>query len=213
MVPSYHEDPDILLKCLETWRSEQPDEIIVVLDVADVEAYDRIVALGDDRIRPILFHHAGKRSALGVGIREARCELVCLVDSDTFWMPGLRAVQMPFEDSQVEAVSTQQNVYQRHTSVWRRIADWMVNLRYLDYVPVMGRAGAVPCVSGRTAVYRRSAVMPVLDKLENEFFRAGVASLATTAGSPGWSSPRATGQCTSPRLRRSRCFRLISGPS
>ena len=46
----------------------------------------------------------------------------------------------------------------------------MVNLRYLDYVPVMGRAGAVPCVSGRTAVYRRSAVMPVLDKLENEFF-------------------------------------------
>ncbi len=46
----------------------------------------------------------------------------------------------------------------------------MVNLRYLDYVPVMGRAGAVPCVSGRTAVYRRSAVMPVLEKLENEFF-------------------------------------------
>ena len=73
-----------------------------MLDVADVEAYDRIVALGDDRIRPILFHHAGKRSALGVGIREARCELVCLVDSDTFWMPGLlRAVKMPFEDSQV----------------------------------------------------------------------------------------------------------------
>jgi N-acetylglucosaminyltransferase len=171
VVPSYHEDPDILLKCLDTWRSEQPDEIIVVLDVADVEAYDRIVALGDDRIRPILFHHAGKRSALGVGIREARCELVCLVDSDTFWLPGLLgAVQMPFEDSQVGAVSTQQNVYQRHTSVWRRIADWMVDLRYLDYVPVMGRAGAVPCVSGRTAVYRRSAVMPVLDKLENEFF-------------------------------------------
>ena len=29
VVPSYHEDPDILLKCLDTWRSEQPDEIIV----------------------------------------------------------------------------------------------------------------------------------------------------------------------------------------
>ena len=36
VVPSYHEDPDILLECLETWRSQQPDEIIVVLDVADV---------------------------------------------------------------------------------------------------------------------------------------------------------------------------------
>jgi cellulose synthase/poly-beta-1,6-N-acetylglucosamine synthase-like glycosyltransferase len=46
----------------------------------------------------------------------------------------------------------------------------MVNLRYYDYVPAMGKVGAVPCLSGRTAVYRRSAVMPVLDKLENEYF-------------------------------------------
>jgi hyaluronan synthase len=34
----------------------------------------------------------------------------------------------------------------------------------------MGRAGAVACVSGRTGAYRRSAVMTVLDHLENEFF-------------------------------------------
>jgi cellulose synthase/poly-beta-1,6-N-acetylglucosamine synthase-like glycosyltransferase len=34
----------------------------------------------------------------------------------------------------------------------------------------MGRAGAVACVSGRTGVYRRAAVLPVLDNLENEFF-------------------------------------------
>lgn len=171
VVPSYHEDPDILMQALDTWRSQDPLEIIIVLDLADVEAYDRIVALGDARVRPILFHHVGKRSALGAGLREARGEIVCLVDSDTLWQPGLlRAVQMPFEDALVGAVSTQQNVYQRHTSVWRRIADWMVTLRYEDQVPAMGRAGAVPCVSGRTAVYRLEAVLPVLDRLENEFF-------------------------------------------
>jgi cellulose synthase/poly-beta-1,6-N-acetylglucosamine synthase-like glycosyltransferase len=171
VVPSYHEDPDILLDCLDTWRAQDPGEIIIVLDVQDLEAYDRIVALGDDRITPILYDHVGKRSALGVGIRAARNELLLLVDSDTRWTPGLlEAVQMPFEDPQVGAVSTQQNVYQRSTSVWRRIADWMVNLRYYDYVPAMGRAGAVPCVSGRTAVYRRRAVRAVLGQLENEFF-------------------------------------------
>ncbi|MFH5823942.1 glycosyltransferase [Georgenia sp. AZ-5] len=171
VVPSYHEDPDILLECLETWRAQSPDEIIVVLDVADLEAYDRITALGDPRVSAVLFHHVGKRSALGVGIRRARGEVVVLVDSDTQWCPGLlEAVQMPFADPRVGAVSTQQNVYQRETSVWRRIADWMVNLRYHDYVPAMGRVGAVPCVSGRTAVYRRSAILPLLDNLENEFF-------------------------------------------
>jgi N-acetylglucosaminyltransferase len=171
VVPSFHEDPDILIRCLESWQVQDPDEIIIVLDVADVETYDRIVAIGDERVRPILFEHAGKRSALGAGIRLARYELLVLTDSDTSWTPGLLVeVQKPFVDPAVGGVSTQQNVYARHTSVWRRIADWLVNLRYYNYVPAMGRAGAVPCISGRTAVYRKSAVLPVLDKLENEFF-------------------------------------------
>lgn len=171
VVPSYHEDPDILMRCLDSWRAQNPTEIIIVLDVADTDAYNRIVELDDDRVRPVLFHHAGKRSALGCGIRLATSELLVLVDSDTWWTPGLlEAVQMPFVDPEVGACSTQQNVYDRRSSVWRRVADWMVNLRYYDYVPAMGRAGAVPCVSGRTAVYRRDAVMPVLEHLENEFF-------------------------------------------
>jgi cellulose synthase/poly-beta-1,6-N-acetylglucosamine synthase-like glycosyltransferase len=171
VVPSFHEDPGILMDCLETWRAERPAEIIIVLDVRDLEAYDRIVALGDSRVRPVLYEHVGKRSALGAGLRMATSELVALVDSDTRWTPGLlKAVQMPFKDDRVGGVSTQQNVFQRDTSVWRRIADWMVNLRYYDYVPAMGKVGAVPCLSGRTAVYRRRAVMPVLDQLENEYF-------------------------------------------
>lgn len=171
VVPSFHEDPDILMMCVDTWRDQNPTEIIVVLDVKDVEAYNRLVALGDPRVKPVLFHHAGKRSALGCGIRLAVGEILVLVDSDTQWTPGLlEAVQMPFADPAVGGVSTQQNVYQRNSSVWRRIADWLVNLRYYDYVPAMGAAGAVPCISGRTAVYRREAVMPVLEHLENEFF-------------------------------------------
>jgi len=171
IVPSYHEDPDILMRCLDTWREQNPTEIIIVLDVMDTEAYDRIVALEDARIIPILFHHVGKRSALGVGVRRATSEVLVFVDSDTSWLPNLlENVQKPFIDPEVGGVSTQQNVYQRTSSIWRRVADWLVNLRYYNYVPAMGAAGAVPCLSGRTAAYRRSAVLPVLDNLENEFF-------------------------------------------
>lgn len=171
IVPSFHEDPDILMSCLASWRAQGPNEIIIVLDVADLEAYERVMALGDDTVKPILFHHVGKRSALGAGIRLAKYDVLVLTDSDTWWEPDLlRNVQMPFQDPIVGAVGTRQNVYQRDSSVWRRVADWLVNVRYLDYVPAMGKAGAVPCVSGRTAVYRRSAVLPVLEHLENEFF-------------------------------------------
>jgi N-acetylglucosaminyltransferase len=171
VVPSFHEDVPILMRCLESWRAQNPTEIIIVLDVADREAYDRIQALMDPRVKPVLFRHAGKRSALGVGIKAATSEVLVLVDSDTSWQPGLLdAVQMPFADPDVGAVSTQQNVYERRSNIWRRIADWLVNLRYYDYVPAMSRGGAVACVSGRTGAYRRAVVLPVLEHLENEFF-------------------------------------------
>jgi N-acetylglucosaminyltransferase len=173
VVPSYREDPAILAECLKTWRSEAPTEIIVVVDVADHECIGMLRAAEeyDARVRTIVFAHQGKRSALAVGIRAARCELVVLVDSDTRWLPGLiEAVQMPFRDAEVGGVGTQQNVYQRRTSIWRRIADWMVDLRYYDMVPAMGRKGGVACLSGRTAAYRREVITPLLPYLEHEFF-------------------------------------------
>jgi cellulose synthase/poly-beta-1,6-N-acetylglucosamine synthase-like glycosyltransferase len=143
----------------------------VVLDIQDREAGERLARRDDPRLRVIVFPHRGKRSALGVGIRAATGEVLVLCDSDTAWLPGLlSAVQMPFADPRVGAVSTRQNVYRPGWNVWRRVADWIIDLRYLDYVPATGRAGAVVCVSGRTAAYRRSAVLPVLEHLEHEFF-------------------------------------------
>lgn len=171
VVPSYHEDPDVLEACLDTWLAEDPDEVVIVLDVADAVAQHRLVARNDPRLQVIMFAHRGKRSALAVGIRAATAEVVVLTDSDTRWVPGLlAAVQMPFVDPMVGAVGTRQNVFEPNTSVWRRVADWIIDNRYLDYVPATGSAGAVVCVSGRTAAYRRSVVLKVLPHLEHEFF-------------------------------------------
>jgi hyaluronan synthase len=106
-----------------------------------------------------------------VGIKAARCEVIVLCDSDTSWEPGLlAAVVAPFEDPKVGGVGTRQNAYLPTTSAWRRVADWMIDIRYLDYVRAQSRAGAVACLSGRTAAFRRAAVLPVLDNLVDEFF-------------------------------------------
>jgi cellulose synthase/poly-beta-1,6-N-acetylglucosamine synthase-like glycosyltransferase len=171
VVPSFREDPEVLERCLDTWLAQSPTEVIVVLDVEDDEAYARLSARSNPQLKVMSFAHQGKRSALGVGIRAASGEIIVLCDSDTHWRPGLlRAVQMPFVDPAVGAVGTRQSVHLPYSSVWRRIADWIIDLRYLDYVPATSRAGAVVCVSGRTAAYRRAAVMPVLEHLEHEFF-------------------------------------------
>jgi hyaluronan synthase len=171
IVPAYREDPDIFERCLDSWLAENPTEVIVVPDVDDREVIRRMERRSDPRIRMIPFQHHGKRSALGVGIRAADGEIIILADSDTEWQPGLlAAVVAPFRDPSVGGVGTRQNAYLPRTSVWRRVADWMIDIRYLDYVPSQARAGAVACLSGRTAAYRRSAVLPVLGHLEHEFF-------------------------------------------
>ncbi|WP_352300257.1 glycosyltransferase [Kineosporia sp. NBRC 101731] len=171
VVPSFREDVEILRRCLATWLAQGPSELIVVPDIEDIDCIEMLNRVGDPRLRVLPFAHRGKRSALGVGIRAARGEVLVLTDSDTAWEPGLlAAVQMPFQDPRVGAVATQQKVYRRWSSMWRLVADWIIDLRYYDYVPAMGRVGGVICVSGRTGAYRRDAVMPVLENLEHEFF-------------------------------------------
>jgi cellulose synthase/poly-beta-1,6-N-acetylglucosamine synthase-like glycosyltransferase len=173
IIPAFREDPKIIIRCLDSWLSENPTEIIIVPDVEDTDVITELAAraVQDSRIRVVPFLHQGKRSALGVGIRAARCEILVLCDSDTSWEPGmLSALLAPFKDPMVGGAGTRQNVYQATTSVWRRVADWMIDVRYLDYVRAQGRAGAVACLSGRTAAYRRSVVLPVLEHLEDEFF-------------------------------------------
>jgi cellulose synthase/poly-beta-1,6-N-acetylglucosamine synthase-like glycosyltransferase len=173
VVPSYREDPEILDRCVRTWLAENPTEVIVVPDLEDVEVIQRLQhhAQSDPRLVVVPFRHRGKRSALGVGIRQASQEILVLSDSDTQWEPGLlAAVLAPFKNPKVGGVGTRQNAYRPKTSAWRRVADWMIDVRYLDYVRAQSRKGAVACLSGRTVAYRRSVVLPVLEHLENEFF-------------------------------------------
>jgi N-acetylglucosaminyltransferase len=214
VVPSFREDPAILMSCLKTWLAEDPSEVIIVVDIADIDCQVQLATVQDPRLKTIVFAHEGKRSALGVGIRVARSEIVVMSDSDTMWTGGLLAnVQMPFKDPEVGAVGTEQRVYQRTSSVWRRIADWMVCLRYNDYVPAMGRKGAVICVSGRTAAYRRSVIVPLLPNLEHEFF-LGRRCIAGDDGRLTWLvlAP-ATRPLTSALPWPCRCFPTLFAPS
>ncbi|HEX7134916.1 MAG TPA: glycosyltransferase [Iamia sp.] len=172
IVPVYQEDPAILTECLGTWLANEPDELIVVVDIDDHACRRALAGLDlPPSVRVIPFRHTGKRSALGVGIRAATGDIVVLSDSDTAWTPDLlRQVQMPFADPRVGGVGTRQSVAAPSTSIWRRVAAWILDLRYLDYVPALGARGSVPCLSGRTAAYRRSVVVPLLDDLEHERF-------------------------------------------
>ena len=67
-------------------------------------------------------------------------------------------------------VGTRQNVLSPDTFA-QRLFDIHLDNRYLEEIRFLAAAGdAITCISGRTAAYRRSAVVPVLGDLENETF-------------------------------------------
>ena len=171
VVPVYREDADVLERCLRTWVAEGPTEIILVVDDRDDLLLARLRRLSLPTVRVMPWRHTGKRGALGAGVRAATGEIVVFADSDTSWRPGLlAALQMPFVDPQVGGVGSRQHVYLPGSDVLRRVAYWLLNTRYLDYVPAMSRRGGVACLSGRTAAYRRSVITPLMPALEHEIF-------------------------------------------
>lgn len=173
VVPVYREDPLVLERSLASWLRNDPDEILLVVDHSEKEIIE--LAQGweerEPRLRTLVVVPPGKRHALCAGIRAARFPIVALTDSDTLWAENfLRTLLMGFADPTVGGVGCRQNVLEPGTSIWRRVADWMLDVRFLHYLPSMARKKAIPCISGRTAAYRRELVVPLLDELEFETF-------------------------------------------
>jgi hyaluronan synthase len=173
VVPVYREDPVVLERSLASWLRSEPDEVLLVIDHSERELIELARGWGaaDRRVQTLVVKPPGKRHALCVGVRAARFDVAVLTDSDTLWADGFLAqLLMGFADPSVAGVGCRQNVLEPRTSLWRRVADWMIDVRFLHYLPCMARRQAIPCISGRTAAYRRTAVLPVLDELEFETF-------------------------------------------
>jgi hyaluronan synthase len=168
ITPVYNEDPEIFEAAVRSWLRNHPTRIIAVIDVSDTAC--KAVA---ERypVDVIMTDIPGKRPALAQGIAAASTELVVLTDSDTIWADDvLDRVMQPFAEPKIAGVGTRQMVLRRD-SIWQRLADMYLSMRYDDEVPaqtVMGRA--VSCLSGRTAAYRRAVLQPLLGEFLNERF-------------------------------------------
>jgi hyaluronan synthase len=174
VVPVYREDPLVLERSLASWLRNEPDQILLVIDHSEHGLIERAKGWESacPTVRTIVVVPPGKRHALCVGIRAACHDVVVLTDSDTIWDEGfLRTLLMGFADPRVGGVGCRQNVLEPGTSLWRAVADWMLDVRFLHFLPCTARRLAIPCISGRTAAYRRKAVLPLLRDLEFEYFR------------------------------------------
>lgn len=167
VVPVYQEDPEIFATAIESWLANRVD-VILVVDVSD-KVCQEVAARYP--VRVLITDVPGKRDALRRGWRAADTELVALVDSDTIWAPDVAdEVCKPFADPRIGGVGTRQNVY-GSTGFLARITDMFLDHRYFDENASQSLLGqAVSCLSGRTAIYRRSLLLEIEDEFMHETF-------------------------------------------
>jgi hyaluronan synthase len=173
VTPVYDEDPEIFEYAVRSWlQNRHVVEVVCVIDTTDQRCLaiaERLAQTNPVRVLPTSV--PGKRPALRLGWEHAQTGLVALVDSDTIWAADVSdRVCEPFADRRIAGVGTRQNVYNPR-SFLQRVNDIYLDYRYFDEnaaQTVVGRA--VSCLSGRTAVYRRSFLMSIGDEFIDESF-------------------------------------------
>lgn len=173
VTPVYNENPKVFTQALDSWKKNNPAEIIAVIDHTDLTCIEIFKEFNKTFSGAVLIvtKIPGKRQALADGIKIAKSEITALVDSDTIWSEDVLTNGLPpFNDAKVAGVATYQSVLHPKTFA-QKIFDIQLTLRYRHEYPFLAAAGnALVCLSGRTAFYRHEVILPMIDDLVNEKF-------------------------------------------
>lgn len=184
IVPAFNEGPLVSKTLRSLAQSDYPADrmhIIVVDDGSTDDTWRHIRREArriGSRITALHFNeNRGKRWALWEGFRRGRSDVFVTVDSDSIVEPdALRALVGPLvRDKGVGAVAGNVGVLNDYGG----LIPQMLGVRYVmtfDYkraAQSMMGGGTVLCVAGALAAYRRSAVMPVLNRWLHQTYLGG----------------------------------------
>lgn len=171
ITPVYNEDPVLFKKALASWQQNYPDELIAVIDERDKSCIEVFREFASDKpwAKLIVTLMPGKRAALVKGILRAKSNIIALVDSDVIWAPTVKENSIaPFRDPTIGGIAVRQNAIES-SLIWQKIADMVWDQRnHLDWPSQAAMGKALTCLSGRTAVYRRKILLPLLNEFLNE---------------------------------------------
>jgi hyaluronan synthase len=178
IVPAFNEEDGIIgtiQSCLEVDYPRELLEVIVVNDGSNDRTWERILeakALWPEVYAVDLGRNYGKRGAMAEGIRRAKGDILCFVDSDSYLKPdAVIAIVQPFVDSRVGTVVG-------HAYVRNAMSNWITKMQQVRYYSAFRviksmeslLSGTVTCASGCCAAYRTSVILPLVDSWEFQTF-------------------------------------------
>jgi hyaluronan synthase len=161
-------------KCFAAHYPREKIEVIVINDgstdgtidiLRDLQRkYDRLVVVDWKENR-------GKRQGMAEGIRRAQGEIIVQLDSDSYIDPDtFRSLIRPFEHPEIGAVCAHADPANAETNWLTRMqaAYYFVSFRILKAAE--SAFMTVFCCSGCSSAYRRSVILPILDRWLAETF-------------------------------------------
>lgn len=160
--------------CLKSRYPADKLEVIVVDDGSTDKTWAVLSKLTsqETRLRAFQFpKNRGKRHAMALGTREAKGDILIFIDSDTFLEEeAIYRLVQPFADPRVGAVAGHTFVIVEENNPISK----MEAVRYYVSQRIMKAAesvfNVVTCCPGPLSGYRKAAVLPILDRWENQMF-------------------------------------------
>ncbi|MGF6969332.1 N-acetylglucosaminyltransferase [Paraburkholderia sp. WC7.3g] len=179
IVPCFNEQPRTLSACLKSIANQDYAGKLRVYVVDDGSAnLDAVRSVYDAHARDPRFNfitlpqNMGKRKAQIAAIRSSSGELVLNVDSDTTLAPDVvKKLVLTMRDATIGAAMGQLTASNRSDTWLTRLIDMEYWLACNEERAAQARFGAVMCCCGPCAMYRRSALLLLLDQYETQLFR------------------------------------------
>ena len=179
VVPAYNEGEAVartIDACLGLDYPPDKLEIVVVNDGSSDDTWAHMTKAAaryePGAVRCVdLGSNQGKRAAMAAGVRRTSAEILVFVDSDSLPAPdGVRRLVQSFAKPKVGAASGLTHVRNADCNVLTRMqqARYFISFQLLKTAESV--VGAVSCNPGCFSAYRRSAVLPVLDRWEHQRF-------------------------------------------
>lgn len=180
-----HNEQAVIEDCLRSMTAQTyPLTEVLVIDDASTDGTAEVLErlAGELPIRVIsLPVNVGKKKALAAGMLESMGDVFAFTDSDSTWAPDAveRCVAVLDNDPRIGAVSGHCRAMNAETNLLTRMQDSWYEGQFSIRKAFESYFGAVTCVSGPLAVFRREAIFNYIPAWQGDRFLGNEFRFAT----------------------------------
>jgi cellulose synthase/poly-beta-1,6-N-acetylglucosamine synthase-like glycosyltransferase len=175
-IVAVHNEETLIQQCVRSLLGQRyPNtEVIFVDDASTDRTPDILRSLSERENFRVIFldKNVGKKRALSAAVLECKGEIIAFSDSDSLWAPDAveKVVRVFAHDQSVGAVSGHCRALNANSTIWTRIQDSWYEGQFSIRKAFESHFGAVTCVSGPMAVFRKQAIYNYMPAWEQDRF-------------------------------------------